>query len=110
MLYYIGKEGDFKIMVTELLGDDLRIFMGKLESTLSLKTCMMIADQIVCILQFLHDRGIVYNDMKPDNFCVGGEANYFHIHMVDFGLSQIFKDKNGAFIAEEKNSPDITSN
>lgn len=44
LLYYIGKEGDFKIMVTELLGDDLSVFMSKLESTISLKTCMMIAD------------------------------------------------------------------
>ena len=29
LLYHVGKEGDFKIMVTELLGEDLRVFMGK---------------------------------------------------------------------------------
>lgn len=44
LVYYIGKEGDFKILVTELLGEDLRVLMAKFDRPLSLKTCIMIAD------------------------------------------------------------------
>ena len=44
LLYYVGKEGDFKIMVTELLGDDLRVILAKFDKPLGLKSCLMIAD------------------------------------------------------------------
>lgn len=44
LLYYIGKEGDYKIMVTELLGRDLGFYMERCQGSFSLKSTMLIAD------------------------------------------------------------------
>ena len=66
-----------------------------------MKTTLMIADQIVSILEYTHSRGLVYNDFKPENFCVGGESNFFHIHMIDFGLCMPFKDDDGNYVTDD---------
>lgn len=108
LLYYIGREGDYKIMVTELLGEDLSRYLESCQGSFSMKTTLMIADQIVSILEFMHGTGLVYNDFKPDNFCVGGESNFFHIHMIDFALCNSFKDVNGNFVTEQTVEDDIS--
>lgn len=46
--------------------------------------CSIIA-QIILALEYLHDRNIVYRDMKPENMLVGADG---YIKLADFGLSK----------------------
>ncbi|XP_017949838.1 protein kinase C delta type-like [Xenopus tropicalis] len=40
--------------------------------------------EMVCGLQYLHSRGIIHSDLKPDNILVSSEG---HIKIADFGLA-----------------------
>ncbi len=43
------------------------------------------AAEIVIALQHIHELGIVYRDLKPENVLVGADG---HIKLTDFGLSK----------------------
>ena len=48
-------------------------------------------------MEKVHERGIIYRDIKPDNFCMGGsEENKHKVYIIDFGLAKKYLDKNGA--------------
>ena len=53
----------------------------------------MIGFQLLDRIETVHNRGLVYRDVKPENFLLGRkntkEANI--IHLVDFGLATYFR-------------------
>lgn len=65
--------------------------------TLSEDTVSFYAAEISCALKFLHDKGIVYRDLKPEN-CLLNERG--HLILTDFGLS-----KRGIDGEESNNDP-----
>lgn len=50
------------------------------------------AAEIVYVLSYLHQKGIVYRDLKPENLLVDKEG---HIRFIDMGLAKkgMTKDK-----------------
>ena len=59
---------------------------------------------MVQILEELHSFGIVYNDIKSDNICVGehGQIDPGQLKLIDFGLCTKYLDKDGKHL-ENKN-------
>lgn len=49
------------------------------------------AAEIIYGLKILHEHGIVYRDLKPENVLIGKDG---HIVLADFGLSKIFSEKD----------------
>lgn len=39
--------------------------------------------EIVLAIEFLHSKGLVHRDIKPDNILIGADG---HIKLADFGL------------------------
>jgi len=68
---WFGSEGDYNVLVIDLLGpslEDLFNFCGK---RFSLKTVLLLADQMIARLEFMHSRSYIHRDVKPDNFLIG---------------------------------------
>ncbi len=49
------------------------------------KRAKLYAAEIVLALGYLHEKGIIYRDLKPENVLI---ANDGHIKLTDFGLSK----------------------
>jgi casein kinase 1 len=54
----------------------------------------MIAKQMLSRVQTIHEKNLIYRDIKPDNFLIGRPqskaANV--IHVVDFGMAKQYRD------------------
>lgn len=78
------------MLVLELLGPSLEDLFNYCKRKFSLKTVSMVADQMLSILEELHNRNILHRDVKPDNFLIGLGQKADQIHVIDFGLSRKF--------------------
>jgi len=84
-------------LVMDLLGPTLENLKHFCRGRMTLKTVLMLADQMIDRLQFVHGRGIICRDLKPDNFAMGmGNAASSRVHLFDFGLAKLFRDPKTA--------------
>ena len=64
----------------------------------SVKTVVMFGLQALDRLEFLHSKHFIHRDLKPDNFLIGQGRQSHIIHLIDFGLSKKFIQKDGKHI------------
>ena len=86
-IYWLGRHDDFRVMALELLGPSLEDLFAYCGHQFSLKTTLMIADQILDRLQTLHSKATIHRDIKPQNFLLGSGSNGNVIYVTDFGLA-----------------------
>lgn len=90
-IYYYGLEGDYKVLVMDCLGPSLEDLFNLCNRKFTLKTVLMIADQMISRLEYLHKRHYIHRDIKPENFLVGLGLNSNYINMVDLGLAKKYR-------------------
>lgn len=93
-VFNIGKEGNCYVMVMDLLGNSLEDLLNICDRKFSLKTTIMIGLEMLKLIKFVHLRGVLHRDIKPDNFLIGRRQNIDRIYMIDFGLAKKFISKD----------------
>jgi len=96
--YSCGKEEGFNFLAMGLLGFNLEKLLKICGHQFSLKTVLMLADQILTRIEALHEKGYVHRDIKPENFCFGIEEQSHSLFMIDFGLTRGYKELDGKHI------------
>jgi len=56
----------------------------------SLKTVLMLIDQIITIVEYIHNHGIVFGNIKPGNFCIGFGKLAHKLYIIDFGTGRSY--------------------
>ncbi|KAG1050352.1 hypothetical protein G6F46_006694 [Rhizopus delemar] len=92
--YYFGQEGLHNILVIDLLGPSLEDMFDTCGRHFSIKTTAMLAKQMLTRVQTIHEKNLIYRDIKPDNFLVGksGTEAENQIFIVDFGMAKLYRD------------------
>ena len=87
--YLYGEENSWRYLALEKLGSTLRAEVdATAEGVLPVSQSFGIAAQVVEGLQRIHQVGIVFRDIKPENFMFGASAaTRSKVYFVDFGAS-----------------------
>jgi serine/threonine protein kinase len=95
-----NKELNKKIIVMDLLGPSLDNILEK-SKRFRLKNVILLAIQVIELLKYIHDKGYIHRDIKPDNFVMDYE-NKTKLYCIDFGLSKKYIKKNNEHIPFKK--------
>ncbi|EXB31261.1 Casein kinase I isoform delta [Morus notabilis] len=108
-VHYKGRQGDFYILVMDMLGPSLWDVWNSLGQSMSPNMAACIAVEAISILEKLHMKGFVHGDVKPENFLLGqpGTADEKKLYLIDLGLASRWKDASSGQHVDYDQRPDI---
>ncbi|CAH2069676.1 unnamed protein product [Thlaspi arvense] len=89
---WFGVEGDYNVLVMDLLGPSLEDLFNFCSRKLSLKSVLMLADQMINRVEYFHSKSFLHRDLKPDNFLMGLGRRANQVYIIDFGLAKKYRD------------------
>ncbi|XP_036353649.2 casein kinase I-like [Ochotona princeps] len=111
---WYGQEKEYNALVMELLGPNLEDLFSFCSKKFSMKTILMLADEMISRIEYLHAKNFIHRDIKPENFLMGtgcycqkclempiGAGNRTmttqdptqdQLYLIDFGLVKQYRD------------------
>ena len=86
-----GIYGNYKVLVETLLGKTIDVLLKANKNKKSrMKDICMIAIQIIERIEYIHNKNIIHQDIKPANFLVGNPDDSV-IYVIDYGMSKKYR-------------------
>ncbi|KAL1830631.1 hypothetical protein DCAR_0100558 [Daucus carota subsp. sativus] len=108
-VHYKGRQGDYYIMVMDMLGPSLWDVWNNKSNAMSTEMVACIAIEAISILEKVHAKGYVHGDVKPENFLLGppGTPEEKKLFLVDLGLATKWKDSSTSQHVDYDQRPDV---
>ncbi|KAH9665744.1 protein kinase domain-containing protein [Citrus sinensis] len=108
-VHFKGRQGDYYVMVMDMLGPSLWDVWNNNSHTMSIEMVACIAIEAISILEKMHSKGYVHGDVKPENFLLGppGTPDEKKLFLVDLGLATKWRDSTTGMHVEYDQRPDV---
>uniref|UniRef100_A0AAX7UI14 non-specific serine/threonine protein kinase n=1 Tax=Astatotilapia calliptera TaxID=8154 RepID=A0AAX7UI14_ASTCA len=92
VIRWYGQEKDYNVLVMDLLGPSLEDLFNFCSRRFTMKTVLMLADQMISRIEYVHTKNFIHRDIKPDNFLMGIGRHCNKLFLIDFGLAKKYRD------------------
>uniref|UniRef100_A0A0E0JIK9 non-specific serine/threonine protein kinase n=1 Tax=Oryza punctata TaxID=4537 RepID=A0A0E0JIK9_ORYPU len=108
-VHYKGRQGEYYVMVMDMLGPSLWDVWNNNSHTMSVEMVACIAIEAISILEKMHSKGYVHGDVKPENFLLGpiGTPEEKRLFLVDLGLATKWRDTSTGLHVDYDQRPDV---
>ena len=89
---WFGQEKEYNVLVMDLLGPSLEDLFNFCNRKFSMKTVLMLAEQMIQRVEFVHNKDFLHRDIKPDNMLMGTGAHCNEVFIIDLGLAKKYRD------------------
>jgi len=89
---WYGADRSYYFLVMDLLGPSLEDLFNYCSRHFTLKTILMLADQMIGRIEYVHNKNFIHRDIKPDNFLMGIGSHCNKLYIIDFGLAKKYRD------------------
>ena len=89
-------QNDYNILVMDLLGPSLEDLFQFCSKRFTMKTVLMLADQMIQRIEFMHSKCFIHRDIKPDNILMGVDEQRNVSYLIDLGLAKKFKESESS--------------
>ncbi|KAF8340154.1 kinase-like domain-containing protein [Amanita rubescens] len=107
-LWYGSTGYGHNALVLELLGSSLEELFNLCNRKFTLKTVLLLADQMISHVEYIHSQKFIHCDITPENFVMGIGSCRHHVNIIDFGCTKKFRDR--FHIPYRKGKPNLTGN
>lgn len=83
-----ASENGHNVMLLDLLGKSLQELLVEQNRPFSLKTVVMLGQQLIDRVECLHEKQFLHRDIKPENLLMGLGKNSHILYMIDMGLAK----------------------
>ncbi|KAI1787227.1 kinase-like domain-containing protein [Ganoderma leucocontextum] len=87
-----GRSQYFEYLAMEPLGQNLSHAVR--EFGLTQRNLIILICQMLDVIQYIHEKGIIHCDIKTSNFVFGHKSDLGRLYLIDFGLCQFWSDRD----------------
>jgi serine/threonine protein kinase len=80
-------ECEFNVMMFDLLGSSLKDLFNFCDRKFSLKTVLMLVNQLICRLDYIHFNDLIHRDIKSENCLMSVKKHENQVYVIDLSLA-----------------------